>query len=159
MTSKPKSDVDREYKVYRIQNGTVIDHIPHWRALRVIDLLGLQGQSSLVTVGFGLKSAQLGRKDLLKVENRELTPEEINRIALVAPNATINLVHDSRITHKRKVRLPDEFVGLTRCANHGCITRHEPVPPRFKTLQRKPPVRLLCYYCQQETAGGDIDFI
>ena len=159
MTRKPQTDVHREYKVFRIENGTVIDHIPHWRALRVIDILGLQGGDSLVTVGFGLKSEHLGRKDLLKVENRELTQDEINRIALVAPNATINLIHESRITRKFKVRLPDEFSGLTRCANRGCITRHEPVPTRFRTLQRRPPVRLLCYYCQQETAGGDIDFI
>lgn len=151
--------LDREYRVYRIQNGTVIDHIPHWRAQHVIEFLGLGGGDSLVTVGFGLKSEHLGRKDLLKVENRELTQDEINRIALIAPHATINLIHDSRIMRKFKVRLPDEFTGMTRCANHGCITRHEPVPSRFKTLQRKPPVRLLCYYCQQVTEGEDIDFI
>lgn len=159
MTRKALPDVDREYKVYRIRNGTVIDHIPHWRAQRVIDILGLEGGASLVTVGFGLESKHLGRKDLLKVENRVLTQDEIGRIALVAPNATINLIHDARITRKFKVRLPDEFSGLTRCGNHGCITRHEPVPPRFRTLQRKPPVRLLCYYCQQETTGSEIELI
>ena len=150
-------DVAREYKVYRIHNGTVIDHIPAWQALRVIGILELEGSESLVTVGFGLKSGQRGRKDLLKVENRELTQEEIHRIALVAPHATINLIRDSRITQKFSVRLPDEFTGVARCANLGCITRHEPVPTRFRTIERKPPVQLLCYYCGQISVGEDIE--
>lgn len=157
--SASSEDVNREYRVYRIQNGTVIDHIPHWQARRVVNILGLVGSDSLVTIGFGLKSEHLERKDLLKVENRVLTQEEIDRIALVAPNATINIIEDSRITGKFKVRLPDEHVGLARCGNHGCITRHEPVPTRFRTLRREPPIRLLCYYCQQETAGDDIELV
>lgn len=148
----------REFKVFRIVNGTVIDHIPHWGAYQVLDLLGLRGTDLLVTVGFGLNSAKLGRKDLLKVENRELTQDEIDRIALVAPHATIDLIRDSRIVDKFKVRLPDEFTGLARCANHGCITRHEPVPPRFRTLEREP-VRLQCHYCTAITEGDDLELL
>lgn len=152
----PAPPADREYKVYRIHNGTVIDHIPHWQAYRVIDILGLRGTEDLVTVGFGLPSRKLGKKDLLKVENRELTEEEMHRIALVAPHATINLVREARIAHKFAVRLPDRFAGLTRCSNYGCITRHEPVPPRFETLSREP-VRLRCHYCRQITEGPELE--
>ncbi|MEW6282435.1 MAG: aspartate carbamoyltransferase regulatory subunit, partial [Candidatus Eremiobacterota bacterium] len=129
--------MQREYKVFRIENGTVIDHMPHWSALRVVELLGLQDTDSLVTVGIGLQSAKMGRKDLLKVENRELTQQEINRIALVAPQATINLIREGKLADKFEVQLPDEFTGLARCGNHGCITRHEAVPPRFRTISRE----------------------
>lgn len=148
---------EREFKVYRIDDGTVIDHIPHWQALRVIDILGLEGSDSLVTVGFGFKSEHMGRKDLLKVENRRLTSQEIHRIALVAPQATINLIQDAQVTEKFRVRLPDEVRNLVRCSNPGCITRHEPVPTRFQTLQREPRVRLECHYCQQITADDEIE--
>lgn len=151
--------VDREYKVYRIENGTVIDHIPHWNAYQVIDILGMRGRPDLVTVGFGLQSEKFGQKDLLKVENRELTQEEINRIALVAPNATINLVRGARITRKFQVRLPDEFVGLVRCSNYGCITRHEAVPPKFATLRREPPVAVRCHYCGQVSEGSELELL
>ncbi|MBM3463541.1 MAG: aspartate carbamoyltransferase regulatory subunit [Armatimonadetes bacterium] len=158
MTTDTQPEVDREFRVYRIDNGTVIDHIPHWHAYKVLDLLGLRGTDSLVTVGFGLRSKQLGRKDLLKIENRELTTDEMNRIALVAPNATINLVRDGRRVDKFKVLLPDTFQGLARCSNHGCITRHEPMTPCFKTLDRHP-VRLQCHYCTQISEGSDIQLL
>lgn len=150
--------MDREYRVYRIENGTVIDHIPHWRAYQVLDILELRGADSLVTVGFGLRSDAMGRKDLVKIDDRELTQDEIDRLALVAPYATINLIRSSKIADKKKVRLPDEFTGLTRCANRGCITRHEPVPTRFRTLEREP-VRLQCYFCLQITDGEEIELI
>lgn len=151
-------DIDREFKVYRIENGTVIDHIPHWRAYQVLEILGLRDGDDLVTVGFGLRSQKMGRKDLLKVENRELTPSEIDRISLVAPQATIDVIRASRIVDKRKVRLPDEFDGLVRCGNLGCITRHEPVPPRFRTLDRTP-VRVECRYCAHVTEGDDLEVL
>lgn len=148
----------REYKVFRIENGTVIDHMPHWSAIRVLELLGLRDTDSLVTVGIGLSSDKLAKKDLLKVENRELTQEEINRIALVAPQATINLIRDGELSGKFKAQLPDEFTGLARCGNLGCITRHEAVPPRFRTLSREP-VSLQCHYCTCVTTGSDIEVL
>lgn len=146
----------REYKVFRIENGTVIDHMPHWTASRVLELLGLAGSDSLVTVGFGLQSDKMGRKDLLKVENRELTQQEINRIALVAPQATINLIRNGENLQKFTVELPDEFTGLARCGNLGCITRHEAVPTRFSTVSREP-VALRCHYCSFVTPGNELE--
>jgi len=136
----------REYKVYRIEHGTVIDHIPHWNSLKVLDILGLHQCSDLVTLGIGLDSNHMGRKDLVKVENRELSQEEMDKLALVAPQATINLIRDSQRTSKHKVRVPDHITGLVRCPNLGCITRHEHVPTRFDTTSREP-LELRCYYC------------
>jgi len=136
----------REYKVYRIENGTVIDHIPHWNSLKILDILGLRQSSDLVTLGIGLDSNHMGRKDLVKVENRELSQDEMDKLALVAPQATINLIRDSQRTSKHKVRVPDHITGLVRCPNLGCITRHEYVPTRFDTISREP-LELRCYYC------------
>ena len=148
----------REFRVFRIENGIVIDHIPHWSAYKVLDILGLRGTDSLVTVGFGLNSEEMGRKDLVKVENLELTARDINRIALVAPKATINRIQDSQIVDKFKVRLPDRITGLIRCTNPGCITHGEPAPARHYTLNREP-VQLRCHYCRHISAGDAIELL
>lgn len=148
----------REFKVFRIENGIVIDHVPHWNAFKVLEILGLRNTDSLVTVGFGMASDKMGRKDLVKVENRELTAADINRIALVAPQATINRIRDSVIVDKFKVVLPDSIEGLVRCCNPGCITHVEPAPPRYKTLAREP-VGLRCHYCLHVTSADDLELL
>lgn len=148
----------REFKVFRIQNGIVIDHVPHWSAFKVLEILGLRGTDSLVTVGFGMASDKMGRKDLVKVENRELTAKDINKIALVAPNASINVIHDSVIVEKFKVRLPKQIEGLVKCCNPGCITHSEPAPPRYKTLAREP-LGLRCHYCLHVTTTDNLELL
>lgn len=148
----------REYKVFRIEHGTVIDHIPHWNSLKVLDLLGLRQGMDLVTVGIGLDSKNMGRKDLVKVENRELSQEEMNKLALVAPQATINLIRNSERTQKHKVEVPDHIVGLVRCPNVGCITRHERVPTRFDAISRSP-LELRCYYCNYGFRSEELELL
>jgi aspartate carbamoyltransferase regulatory subunit len=148
----------REYKVYQIENGTVIDHLPHWSSLKVLELLGLRSSRHLVTLGIGLDSEQMGSKDLLKVENRELSQSDIDKLALVAPQATINLIRNSKRVQKLKVRVPDRIDGLVRCPNVGCITRHEYVPTRFSTLSREP-LELACYYCNVKFSVAEVELL
>ncbi len=148
----------REFKVFRIQNGIVIDHIPPWGAFKVLDILGLRGTDSLVTVGFGMASDKMDRKDLVKVENRDLTTDDIHKIALVAPQASINRIQDSVIVEKFKVRLPDTIEGLVRCCNPGCITHTEPAPERYRTLERAP-LRLRCHYCLHVTNDQTLELL
>lgn len=148
----------REYKVYRIEHGTVIDHIPHWKSLKVVDLLGLRNCTDLVTLGIGLDSNHMGQKDLVKVENRELSQPEMDKLALVAPQATINVIRDSQRVNKHKVRVPDHIEGLVRCPNVGCITRHEYVPTRFNTTSREP-LELLCYYCNYQFSSDEVELL
>lgn len=149
---------EREYKVYRIDNGTVIDHIPHWNAIKVVDLLGLRNSKNLVTLGIGLDSGKLGQKDLLKIENRELSEAEIQKLALVAPQASINLIRNGERVEKKTVSLPERIDGLVRCSNSGCITRHEHVPTRFETVERTP-IQLRCYYCNTTMQAGEIELL
>lgn len=149
---------EREYKVYRIDHGTVIDHIPHWGSLKVVELLGLRNSDPMVTLGVGLQSDKLGRKDLVKIDLRELTAAEVEKLALVAPQATINLIRGGQRVEKLTVNPPEHVNDLVRCANSGCITRHEEVPTRFQTLGRSP-LQLRCYYCNQSMAGDEIELL
>ena len=93
-----------ELKVKPIENGTVIDHIPANKALQVLKILGLPKEGTNVTLAMNVHS-KLGFKDIVKFENRELGPTEIDKIALIAPDATINIIRDFEIVSKDQVRL------------------------------------------------------
>ena len=140
----------KELKVPRIKNGTVIDHITAGNAVKVLHILGIpNASSSIVSVAMNVKS-KLGRKDIVKVENRELDPNEVNKIALIAPKATINFIRDYEVAKKHKVQLPDEIIGIVSCSNPTCVSNaKEPVKSRFKIISKDPP-QIKCYYCERE---------
>ena len=140
----------KELKVPRIKDGTVIDHITAGNAVKVLHILGIPKTTSFtVSVAMNVNS-KLGKKDIVKVENRELDPKEVDKIALIAPKATINIIRDYRVTKKHKVKLPDEIVGIVSCSNPTCVSNaNEPVESRFKIISRDPP-KIKCYYCERE---------
>jgi aspartate carbamoyltransferase regulatory subunit len=140
----------KELKVPRIKDGTVIDHITAGNAVKVLHILGIpKGTSSVVSVAMNVKS-KLGKKDIVKVENRELDPHEVDKIALIAPKATINFIRDYEVVKKYKVKLSDEIIGIVACSNPTCISNaKEPVKSRFKVITKDPP-RIKCYYCERE---------
>lgn len=141
----------KELKIPLIKDGTVIDHITAGQAVKVLHILGIPERTldSIVSVVMNVKS-KIGKKDIVKVENRELKPEEVNKIALVAPKATINIIRDYEVAKKFKVSLPDEIVGIVRCPNPNCISNsREPVKSRFRVISRDP-LRIKCCYCDRE---------
>jgi aspartate carbamoyltransferase regulatory subunit len=136
---------DTELRVSKIENGTVIDHIQGGQSLNVLAILGIDGASGeQVSVGMNVPSTKLGRKDIVKVEGRELSQAELDVLSLIAPRATINIVRDFEVVDKHRVSRPDEVVGVLSCPNANCITtRNEPVDSRFEVLD--DGVR--CTYC------------
>jgi aspartate carbamoyltransferase regulatory subunit len=140
--------------VTKIKDGTVIDHIPAGRALTVLRILGIRGDEGLrVAVVMNVESTRMGRKDIVKLENFYPRFEDITKIALIAPTATVNRVKDYAVVEKRPVEVPPVIEGLLTCPNPTCITRRpsEPVKSRFIVVSRSP-LRLRCYYC-----GSEID--
>ncbi len=139
----------KELLVRRIKEGTVIDHIPAGRALMVLRILGITGREGYtVAAVMNVESRKLGRKDIVKIEGRYMAPEEIDKIALVAPTATINIVRDYEIVEKRRVEAPEHLRGIIKCTNPTCITRkpREPVTPLFRRVPG-PGIRYQCLYC------------
>ena len=142
----------KELKVQPIRNGTVIDHVAPGMALKVLRILNLPrpGSTSTVLVAMNVPSQRpVERKDILKIEDRELDANEVSKIALIAPQATINIVRDYEVQRKEVVRLPDKVNGLVKCPNPNCITNHEPVKSSFIVVTTDP-VRLRCGYCERE---------
>jgi aspartate carbamoyltransferase regulatory subunit len=142
-------DAREELTVRRIREGTVIDHIPKGQALNVLKILGISGrEDQTVAIMMNAESKKLGRKDIVKIEGRELAPTEVDRIAIVAPEATINTIKNYLVAKKTKVKLPAEIKGIVRCTNPNCISNkpNEPITASFKVVSRTPTL-LVCKYC------------
>ena len=135
-------------RVSKIKEGTVIDHITSGHALDVIKILGITGRTEgAVTVAMNVPSKRLGMKDMVKVEGRELNSKEVDKIALLAPHATINIIRNYKLAEKERVKLPKVIRGIVRCANPACISNSsEPVQPTFY-VENEDPLRLRCHYC------------
>ncbi len=139
------TDPDRELRVSKIENGTVIDHITGGQALNVLGILGIDGtEGDTVSIGINVPSDLLGRKDVVKVEDRELSQSELDVLSLIAPDATVNIIRGYEVVDKNRVERPDEVVGVLECPNLNCITNeNEPVKSRFEVLDDG----LRCVYC------------
>lgn len=140
----------KELKIQPIKDGTVIDHILAGNALKVLHILNIpKTGSSSVSVAMNVKSKYV-KKDIVKVENRELAPSEVDKIALIAPNATINIIRNYEVAEKHRVKLPDEVIGILKCSNPTCVSNFkEPIKSRFIVLN-KDPLQIKCYYCERE---------
>ncbi len=148
------SDDEHEHEllVSKIEDGTVIDHVTGGQALNVLAILGIDGsRGERVSVGINVPSGRLGRKDIVKVEGRELTPAEVDVLSLIAPNATINIIRGYDVIDKHRVERTAVVAGILSCPNPECITNaREPVETRFDVLD--DGVR--CVYCESIIREG-----
>lgn len=135
----------KEVKVPAIERGTVIDHIPSESTFKVLDILKIEDE--LVTIGNNLSSKKMGKKGIIKVSDKMLKKEELDKIALIAPKATINEIKNFKVVKKRQVQMPSLFLGMIKCFNPTCITRHQDVKTKFILINKKP-LELKCHYCE-----------
>lgn len=140
----------KQLSVSAIENGTVIDHIPASNLFKVIQILGLHKIDNQITFGTNLESKKLGKKAIIKLAGIYFEDDDINRIALVAPDAKLNIIKDYEVIEKSVVEVPDEIKGIARCVNPKCITNFESVKTRFRVVNKKI-VSLKCHYCEKIT--------
>lgn len=136
-------------RVSAICNGTVIDHIPSGRAVQVMRMLHIDGsQSNPISLVMNVPSGKVGRKDVLKIEDRELSQEELDRLALVAPSASIAIIRNYGVAEKRQIELGDELIDIARCSFFNCITQNtnEPLPHKLRVISSEP-LEIRCAYC------------
>ena len=146
-----------ELRVKKIKDGTVIDHIPAGKALAVLKILHITGREGYtISILMNVESKKYGKKDLIKIENRELKSREISTIALIAPKATINIVKNFKVVKKYNVDVPKQIFDVIRCSNPSCVTNgREPVAPKFKVVSTDP-LLLKCMYCGRYTTEEDV---
>jgi aspartate carbamoyltransferase regulatory subunit len=148
----------KQLSVSAIQNGTVIDHVPARNLFKVIQILGLDRIDNQITFGTNLESKKLGRKAIIKISGVYFEDEDINRIALVAPDAKLNIIRDYEVVEKKVVVVPDYIAGIAKCMNPKCITNFETVSTKFKVVSKKN-VALKCYYCEKITNQENLQII
>lgn len=142
---------EKHMEVRAIENGTVIDHIPASCLFKIIDILQLEKETNRITFGTNLESERMGAKAIIKINNRYCKPEEINRIALVAPMARVNIIKNYLVTEKLTVEVPTHIEGFVKCANPHCITNQQPVKTAFEVLKHNDRIALKCRYCEKTT--------
>jgi aspartate carbamoyltransferase regulatory subunit len=148
----------KQLVVSAIENGTVIDHVPAKQLFKVIQILGLDHIDNQITFGTNLESKKLGRKAIIKISGMFFKDDDINRIALVAPDAKLNIIKGYEVVEKRVVVVPDTIVGIAKCMNPKCITNFEHVVTKFKVISKKN-VALKCYYCEKITNQENLQII
>lgn len=148
----------KERLVAAIENGTVIDHIPSAKTYQVANLLGLQNLDTIVTIGYNYPSKKLGKKGIIKIENKFFTDEEISRLSVVAPNVVLSIIHDYEVVEKKRVETPDELRGLVRCNNPKCITNNEPMQTVFHAVNKDKGV-IRCHYCDKEQDINKVELV
>ena len=147
----------KQLKVDPIKNGTVIDHISAGQALQVIDLVNLKHPNNLMMIGVNLNSNKMGKKDIIKIENRVLTDDEVNSIALISPNASLIIIKDFEVIKKKKIELPKKIKKHLICPNPACVTNIEKVETKFE-LASKDPVEVRCVYCEKKYGINQVKF-
>ncbi|MFO7829693.1 MAG: aspartate carbamoyltransferase regulatory subunit [Bacteroidales bacterium] len=141
---------EKKLQVSAIQNGTVIDHIPANKLFNVINILGLDKINNQITFGTNLESKKMGLKAIIKLSDVFFADDEINKIALAAPEAKLNIVKDYHVVEKKIVEVPDSIKGIAKCGNPKCITNHEGIVTKFQVVNKKK-VAIRCHYCEKIT--------
>lgn len=143
-------------EVSAIKDGTVIDHIPAENLFKVINILKLNNLDGTITFGTNFTSKKLGKKAIIKLSDVFFKDNDINRIALVAPSAKLNVIKDYKVVEKKIVEVPEEIEGIVKCVNPKCITNHERVLTKFNVIDTKR-IKLRCNYCEKITDAEHFD--
>lgn len=156
----------RELLIRAIRNGIVIDHIPSEKVFAIVEILKLKEYSERITVATNMPSSSLGKKGIIKIEEKILEEKELNNIALLAPNVTINIIEDYKVIEKTKLDRLDKVIGLMKCDNPKCISNHENIETKFvrikentessdESIQDKK-IRYKCFYCEKVILEDEI---
>jgi len=150
--------MDTEVRIPKIKEGIVIDHITKGRALDVVKVLGLDSyakQEHILTIGMNLSSKKQISKDVIKIENKTLTKDELDKIAIISPHATVCIIKDYEMLNKIKISIPKTIKNIIRCPNPKCITNHEKINTQFITKD-ETPYKLKCFFCEKTFEESEI---
>ena len=141
----------KELVVSALENGTVLDHIPAENVYKALDILNLKGIESQITIGINLASQIHGKKGIIKIADKFFEDEELNKLALIAPDATVNVIKGYKVVEKKKLEMPNEVIGIAKCRNPKCVTNHQPIQTCFTTVKKDNEIQLLCHFCEKIT--------
>ncbi|MHA1865342.1 MAG: aspartate carbamoyltransferase regulatory subunit [Candidatus Heimdallarchaeaceae archaeon] len=148
---------EKKLIVTKIKEGTVIDRIPPGKAMKVLHVLGINDNYPYtVALAMRVKSKKMQLKDIVKIKGKMLTPEESQKLSLIAPNAVVNIINDYKVEKKIVLEIPEQVSEIIRCLNPNCVTNNrEPVSPIFYVVSKEPLI-LRCKYCDRLLEGQNL---
>jgi len=145
--------------ISQIERGTVIDHLDPHVVFQVVRILGIDDQiEDTVTVGTNFHSNVLGKKGIIKIANRFLTQDAVDKLSVISPSATVSMIEDYEVKRKFKVKIPELIEAILKCPNPNCVTNTEEWPTRFRVAVRDP-LLLFCTYCERYFGKHDIEIL
>lgn len=147
-----------EQLVAALENGTVMDHIPSDKVFDVVNLLGLTGIHTPITIGANLSSRKMASKGIIKIADHYFNEEECRKLSVIAPNIVLNTIRNYDVVEKKAISMPDQVTGIIRCNNPKCITNHEPMQTVFDVIDKENDT-LRCRYCNKEIHRGEIKLL
>lgn len=148
----------KELKVSAIREGTVIDHVPAKYTFKVAEILDVDEMQNVISIASNLDSKQVGKKGIIKVGGLSLKEEDVQKIAVFAPNATVSIIEDFKVKEKNKLEMPEEFDNIVKCINPNCITNHEDVKTKFK-VESKESLVVRCHHCERCMTRKDMKLV
>ena len=149
---------EKVMKVQPIRNGTVIDHIIAGKGVKIMDLLGFNQEGTAILSIMNVKSKKLGRKDIIKIEDRELSEEDINKVALLSPRCNINIIRNYTVSEKIEAKVPRVNIGIAKCNNQNCISNNQRNLESKLELKDEDTFTLKCMYCKRWINGAELEF-
>ena len=96
---------------------------------------------------------------ILFLTEKFMEEKELNNIALLAPNVTINIIEDYKVIEKTKLDRLDKVIGLMKCDNPKCISNHENIETKFIRVKEgsensnennlEEKTKYKCFYCEK----------
>jgi aspartate carbamoyltransferase regulatory subunit len=148
----------KELSISAIKDGTVIDHVPSNIALKVVDILDLKGIRGIISVATNLTSKDGRKKGIIKISGKDLTKEEVDKIAIIAPHATVNIIKNYDVKSKINVVIPQKIKKIIKCSNPNCVTNNEKTITKFYVFS-KDPFKVRCEYCERVMEKEDITLL
>ena len=129
-----------------IRNGIVIDHIASGSAMKLYELLGLDGLDCSVAILKNVPSKKKGKKDIIKIDAD--IDVNLDVIGYVDPEATVNIIKNSKLVEKKSISAPATLKNVIKCKNPRCITSVERDLDQVFVLTDKEKMTYRCIYCE-----------
>ncbi|MFO3716306.1 aspartate carbamoyltransferase regulatory subunit [Anaerococcus cruorum] len=132
-------------EITSLKNGIVIDHVKAGNGIKIFELLGLAELDDQVALILNAESSNMGKKDIIKVENHK--DLDLDVVSIIDPQATVNIIENEEVVEKKELELPDEIVNVLTCQNPKCISTSERSVPSKFILFKPEEKQYKCAYC------------
>ena len=150
---------DNLMRVQPIRNGTVIDHIKAGRGRKVLDALDLIDKGTTITLLMHVPSKKNSSKDVIKIEDRELSESESQKLALLSPGSQVNIIRNFVVAEKNIAKLPELISDMAICSNDNCISNNERGAKTTFNIINGGSLSIQCVYCGRKIAEDNIEFV